>query len=47
MLDIVMLVIGLGFFALSVGYAQFCDRLTPVSRKCLAASGQRHAQTDL
>jgi len=27
MLDIVMLVIGLGFFALSVGYAHLSDRL--------------------
>jgi hypothetical protein len=27
MLDVVMLVIGLGFFALSVGYAVACDRL--------------------
>jgi hypothetical protein len=27
MLDIVMLAIGFGFFALSVGYAIVCDRL--------------------
>jgi hypothetical protein len=27
MLDVVMLAIGLGFFALSVGYAIACDRL--------------------
>jgi len=27
MLDIIMLAIGLGFFALSVGYAMACDRL--------------------
>jgi hypothetical protein len=27
MLDIIMLAIGLGFFALSVGYAYACDRL--------------------
>jgi len=27
MLDIVMLAIGFGFFALSVGYAIACDRL--------------------
>jgi hypothetical protein len=27
MLDLVMLAIGLGFFALSVGYAVVCDRL--------------------
>jgi hypothetical protein len=27
MLDIVMLAIGLGFFALSIGYAYVCDRL--------------------
>jgi len=27
MLDLVMLVIGLGFFALSVGYTIACDRL--------------------
>jgi hypothetical protein len=27
MLDLVMLAIGLGFFALSVGYAIACDRL--------------------
>jgi len=27
MLDIVMLAIGLGFFALSVGYTIACDRL--------------------
>jgi len=27
MLDITMLAIGLGFFALSVGYAIACDRL--------------------
>jgi hypothetical protein len=27
MLDVVMLAIGLGFFALSVGYAMACDRL--------------------
>jgi hypothetical protein len=27
MLDIVMLAIGLGFFALTVGYAYACDRL--------------------
>ena len=27
MLDVVMLAIGLGFFALSVGYAVVCDRL--------------------
>ncbi len=27
MLDVVMLAIGLGFFALSVGYAYACDRL--------------------
>jgi len=27
MLDIIMLVIGLGFFALSVGYTIVCDRL--------------------
>jgi hypothetical protein len=27
MLDIVMLAIGLGFFALSVGYAMACDQL--------------------
>jgi hypothetical protein len=27
MLDVVMLAIGLGFFALSVGYAVACDRL--------------------
>ena len=27
MLDILMLAIGLGFFALSIGYAYACDRL--------------------
>jgi hypothetical protein len=27
MLDVVMLAIGLGFFALSVGYCYACDRL--------------------
>jgi len=27
MLDIIMLAIGLGFLALSVGYAMACDRL--------------------
>jgi hypothetical protein len=27
MLDVVMLVLGLGFFALSVGYAYACERL--------------------
>jgi hypothetical protein len=27
MLDIVMLALGLGFFALSIGYAHICDRL--------------------
>ena len=27
MLDVIMLVIGLGFFALSVGYTIACDRL--------------------
>jgi len=27
MLDVVVLAIGLGFFALSVGYATACDRL--------------------
>jgi len=27
MLDLVMLAIGLGFFALSVGYAYACERL--------------------
>jgi len=27
MFDIVLLAIGLGFFALSVGYAYACDRL--------------------
>jgi hypothetical protein len=27
MLDLIMLAIGLGFFALSVGYAYACDRL--------------------
>jgi hypothetical protein len=27
MLDIVMLALGLGFFALSIGYAHLCDRL--------------------
>jgi hypothetical protein len=27
MLDVVMLAIGLGFLALSVGYAMACDRL--------------------
>ena len=27
MLDVIMLAIGLGFFALSVGYAYTCDRL--------------------
>jgi len=27
MLDVVMLAIGLGFFALSVGYTIVCDRL--------------------
>jgi len=27
MLDIVMLAIGLGFFALSVGYTMACDQL--------------------
>jgi hypothetical protein len=27
MLDVVMLAIGLGFFALSIGYAIACDRL--------------------
>jgi hypothetical protein len=27
MLDVVMLAIGLGFFALSVGYAMACDQL--------------------
>jgi hypothetical protein len=27
MLDLVMLAIGLGFFALSIGYAMACDRL--------------------
>jgi hypothetical protein len=27
MLDVVMLAVGLGFFALSVGYAMACDRL--------------------
>jgi hypothetical protein len=27
MLDVVMLVLGLGFFALSIGYAYACERL--------------------
>jgi hypothetical protein len=27
MLDVFMLVIGIGFFALAVGYASVCDRL--------------------
>jgi hypothetical protein len=27
MLDLVMLAIGIGFFALSIGYAVVCDRL--------------------
>jgi len=27
MLDVIMLAIGLGFFALSVGYTVACDRL--------------------
>jgi len=27
MLDIIMLAIGLGFFALSVGYSMACDQL--------------------
>jgi hypothetical protein len=27
MLDVIFLVVGLGFFALSVGYAYACDRL--------------------
>jgi hypothetical protein len=27
MLDVIMLAIGLGFFALSVGYAMACDQL--------------------
>jgi hypothetical protein len=27
MLDVIMLAIGLGFFALSVGYATACDQL--------------------
>jgi hypothetical protein len=27
MLDVIMLAIGLGFFALSVGYAYACERL--------------------
>jgi hypothetical protein len=27
MLDIAMLALGLGFFALSIGYAHLCDRL--------------------
>jgi hypothetical protein len=27
MLDVFMLVIGIGFFALAVGYASACDRL--------------------
>jgi len=27
MLDVVLLALGLGFFALSVGYAYACDRL--------------------
>jgi hypothetical protein len=27
MLDVIMLIIGLAFFALSVGYAYACDRL--------------------
>jgi hypothetical protein len=27
MLDLIMLAIGLGFFAVSVGYAYACDRL--------------------
>jgi hypothetical protein len=27
MLDVVMLAVGFGFFALSVGYAMACDRL--------------------
>jgi len=27
MLDLIMLALGLGFFALSVGYAFACDRL--------------------
>jgi hypothetical protein len=27
MLDLIMLALGLGFFALSVGYALACDRL--------------------
>jgi hypothetical protein len=27
MLDIIMLAIGLGFFALSIGYVYACDRL--------------------
>jgi hypothetical protein len=27
MLDLILLAIGLGFFALSVGYAYACDRL--------------------
>jgi hypothetical protein len=27
MLDVIMLALGLGFFALAVGYAYACDRL--------------------
>jgi len=27
MLDVVLLALGLGFFALSIGYAYACDRL--------------------
>lgn len=27
MLDVILLALGLGFFALSVGYAYACDRL--------------------
>jgi len=27
MLDVIMLAVGLGFFALAVGYAYACDRL--------------------
>jgi hypothetical protein len=27
MLDILMLALGVGFFALSIGYAHICDRL--------------------
>ena len=30
MLDVIMLAIGLGFFALSVGYTIVCDRLRDV-----------------